>query len=237
MQNIEEFYITGLPIGTVIGECHFLTVSDYTEYFSHLEALSLTKEKIIFLRANNGESKEVLDELQKLDIVELILIHGDIKEMYTELLAKVFQDEEAFYKIETLEQFLEIRNLIMRMNCVKEEKINPNPEIQKWIEKSKKFKQQEGQKLTFADIVSSIATGTSHTYKDINEMTIYQMYMTFYRINNFKNFDTSTLFATVSSEKIKIESWSSHIDLYEEEQHGISRDEFNEKSNSLFGSS
>lgn len=236
MQNLEEFYILGEPIETDLGDCSFLTVKDYPSYSPHLEVLGLSKEKIVFLRHQQGERIEVINELQKLELVELVLLHTDIRGYYEELFARVFKDEDALYKIKSHDEFNAHRNLIMRMNCIREEKINPNPEIQKWIEKSKRFKQQEGDKITNGDMIASIAMFSGVTYKEIAEMTIYQMYMSFNSIGNFKNYDTTTLYSTVSSEKIKIHSWSEHIDLFKEEKHGISRSEFDEKSSGLFGS-
>ena len=99
--------------------------------------------------------------------------------------------------------------------------------------KSKKFK-SEG--IEFEDIVSSVAVYTGYTYEQINELTLYQFYTTFQRIGAFKSYDTNTLFATVSTEKINIESWCKHIDLFEnEEKEGLTRDAYNKLKSGIFG--
>jgi len=163
--------------------------------------------------------------------IYLVLYFPDLKEVYGELLFKVF-DSNSNFQLLNSNNFDYYRKLIMDMNCVKEEKINPNPEIQKWIEKSKKFK-ESGEKLEFSDIVSSVVGYNGLSYNDINEMTIYQLYMTFQRIGQIKGYDTSTLFATVA-EKVDVQSWCKHIDLFEEEAHGISRENFDKKIGSIF---
>ncbi|MEH6944818.1 hypothetical protein [Bacillus sp. JJ722] len=58
--------------------------------------------------------------------------------------------------------------------------------------------------------------------------------MTYYRIGHIKNYDTSTLFATVSPPKLKIDSWSKHIDIFADEKHFITKEEFNKNTGSAF---
>jgi hypothetical protein len=148
---------------------------------------------------------------------------------------KVFDNEEALYKINN-QNFDYYRKLIMDMNCVKEEVINPNPEIQRFIEKSKRVKQQESEPLTFADIVSSVVGYNGLSYRDINEMTVYQLYMTFHRIAQIKGYDTAVLFKTVQEkfkDNIKVENWCKHINLLEEEKHAIEYNTFKQTTGSI----
>lgn len=235
MLNIKEFYTTGLPIETDIGLCHFIKIKDYPTCFMDLQIIGMSKNEIInkYSQLNkDGSLNEFLNELNKHDLFEISTIIPEIQIAYYNIFLKVFLDEEVLLKI-TPENFNSIRLLIMEMNCIKEEEINPNPEIQKAIERSKRVKNQNNEKLTFSDISSSIVAFTGKSYEDINEMTIYQFYITYHRIARFKNYDTSTLFATVSNEKVNIESWSKHIDLFTEEKHAISHDEFKKTTGSV----
>ncbi|MGK4040948.1 hypothetical protein AB0Y20_01505 [Heyndrickxia oleronia] len=236
MLNIKEFYTTGLPIETDIGLCHFIKIKDYPTCFMDLQIMGMSKDEIInkYSKLNkDGSLNEFLNELNKHDLFEIISSIPEIQVAYYNIFLKVFLDEESLSKI-TPENFNSIRLLIMEMNCIKEEEINPNPEIQKAIERSRRVKNREGEKLTFADMSSSIVAFSGKSYDELNEMTIYQFYMTYYRIAQIKNYDTSTLFATVSSEKINIESWSKHIDLFADEKHSISHDEFKKTTGSVF---
>ncbi len=235
MQNIEEFYILGLPIQTDIGDAHFIKIKDYPDYFAELQAVGMSRLEIIhrYKELNkNGEMDEILNELEKSDLYDMSVGLPDLRLAYYKVFSKVFGDDEVVSKINK-ENFEFYRNLVMRMNYVKEEEINPNPEIQRAIERSRRVKQQNQEKMTFSDICSSIVVQSSNTYNDILEMTIPQFFTTYYRIGQFKNYDTSTLFATVA-EKVDIESWSKHIDLFQEENHFISESEFKNKTGSVF---
>lgn len=235
MMNIKEFYILGLPIKTEIGECHFLKVKEYPDYFMDLQVVSLTKDHLInkYSELNkDGSLTEFIEEISKRELFELAVTIPELQESYFRLFTKVFGNDEFLSEI-TTDNFNIYRKLIMDMNFVKEEIINPNPEIQKAIERSKRVKAAEGEPMEFADIVSSVVGFNGLTYQNINEFTIYQLYMTFHRIAQIKNYDTSTLFATVS-DKVKVDNWSKHIDLYAEEKHFISQDEFKKNAGSLF---
>jgi hypothetical protein len=235
MKDIKEFYILGLPIDTDIGQCEFIKVKEYPDYFADLQIMSLNKLHIIYKYHEinkNHEFDDVIKELEKLTLFEIVTGIPEIQMAYYRVFLKVFGNEEALYKINN-QNFDYYRKLIMDMNCVKEEVINPNPEIQRFIEKSKRVKQQESEPLTFADIVSSVVGYNGLSYRDINEMTVYQLYMTFHRIAQIKGYDTSTLFATVSTEKIKIESWCKHINLFEEEKHAIEYNTFKQTTGSI----
>jgi hypothetical protein len=229
MINLKEFYIIGEPIDTPIGKCEFIRIKDYPTYFMDLQIMSWSKREILFkyLDSSKDDSiREFIEELKKLTLYQIAFNIPEIKQAYFNVFLKVFGNTEIVDKI-TDENFADFRSLILSMNCQKEEKINPNPEIQRFIEKSKRAKNQDSEPLEFADISSSIvASSGGINYRDLSDMTIYQFYMTYHRIAQIKNYDTSTLFATVSSEKVNIESWSKHIDLFKDEKYSITHDEF-----------
>lgn len=223
IEDIREFYILGLPIQTEIGDCHFITVADYPNYFVDLQIISMTKDHIIqrYSKANkNGEYDELISNLRELSFFQIMVGIPDMFKAYSRIFDKVFNIQEAINRIKSEEEFNYYRSLIMKMSCIKEEKINPNPEIQAAIERSRRVKAQDAEKLEFADMVTSIASLGGFSYGEINDLTLFQMHMTYYRFAQIKSYDTSTLFATVSGE-VDIENWSKHIDLFEEEKHGI----------------
>lgn len=228
MINIKDFYTTGLPIDTEIGKCEFLKVKDYPDLFMDLQTIGMSKLQIIHKHMEinkDGSITEFINELNKHSLYEIMISIPQLTQAYYKVFIKVFGDEETVGDIHE-KNFDNIRNLIMDMNCIKEEKINPNPEIQRAIERSRRVKALDGEKLTFADMSSSIVAYSGKSYNDLNEMTIYQFHMTYHRIAQIKNYDTSTLFATVSADNINIESWSKHIDLFAEEKHAMSENEF-----------
>lgn len=235
MKNLKEFYIIGEPIETDIGLCDFIKVKEYPDFAFELQTISLNKLHLIYKYQQinkNHELDEFINELNKLSLFEIVFGIPELRQAYLKVFLRVFNDGKSVAQINQ-SNFEYYRKLVMDMNCVKEELINPNPEIQRAIERSRRVKQRESGGLEFADIVTSIVGFNGLSYKDIKEMTIYQLYMTFHRIAQIKGYDTNTLFATVSTEKINIESWCKHIDLLEDEKHFVTQEEFNKKTASV----
>src|SRR5690606_29535019 len=160
-------YILVILIETDIGECQFIKVKDYPDYFNDLQIHSLTKEHLIYKYSQlnkYGTLDEFLTELNKLNLFEIATNLPELQESYYKVFTKVFGTEEVLKYIHQ-DNFEYLRNLIMNMNCLKEEKINPNPEIQRALERSRRVKAQEGEKLTFADMCSSVVGFNGLTYQ------------------------------------------------------------------------
>ncbi|ASB89384.1 hypothetical protein OZL92_16750 [Bacillus sonorensis] len=223
-ENSQELFILGIPVDTPIGKCHFLKMKDYNDYAAYLNLIKMSKNEIVYRYSQlnkNGELNELIEEMKKLPLFDIVNQLPNFNEAYSEVFQKVFQNEGIFELIDR-DNFISIRKLIIEMHCLKEEKISPNPEVQRRIEQSKRLKRQEQELLEVYDMISSIMAFTGVPYKEIAEMTMYQMYMTFYRIDRIKDYDTSILFATVSPEAGKnIKHWSEHVDLFEEESHAL----------------
>lgn len=234
MKNLEEYYILGEPIDTDIGKCRFIKVREFPDVSQDLGIMTLGKDHIVNLLCKQSKEREheIVEKMKDVSLHEIVFTFPDLKESYRNMFTKVFSDE-SFKQIDG-GNFPFYRNLILKMNCQKEEKINPNPEIQRAIERSRRVKAQDGETLHFSDIVTSIVGFNGLTYDNINNFTLYQLYMTYYRIGQFKNYDTSTLFATVSPSKSKIDSWSKHIDMFAEEKHFVTQEEFNKNTGSAF---
>ena len=235
--NIDtDTFITGEPIETAIGDCRFFTVREYRKVSQDLSMMSLSKDHIINLmcREKNPEPEYVafVNHLMTLSLYEIVQRLPEFKEAYDRIFKSAFSNG-GWEKINA-GTFTKIRELILKMNCVTEEKINPNPEIQAAIERSKRVKAREGGDLKFGDLVSSIAMYSGIPYKEINDFSIYQLYMSFHRISHIFNYETTTLFATVPGSKVKIENWSKTVDLYEEDKHSVAYDNFKKTTGSMF---
>lgn len=238
-----DFYIFGEPIETKLGQVRFLT---YREYLLNISELSLMTQNVLHMYyqylkkvdKDNTEALDYLEEFKKLSLFQIV--HGE--EFMYDTYMKIFQmlvvpysedgnEHEMIMNSEDL--FMQYRKLVMDMNLLSEEAVSPNPEIQKGLEMSRETKQLGKDKTTFTDIVSSIVAGTANSFKDVCSMTVYQVYSTYYRMGAIFDYQTSTLFATVS-EKVNIESWGRHLDLYEKESHTIKAKEFNKKFGGMF---
>lgn len=244
-----DFYIFGQPIKTEFGLVRFLT---YQEYLLNNSELSLISQNVLHLyylyrkqieKENN--SKEALEEFKSFKeqkLYDVVLSTNYILESYIKILKLVLDNngysdddlEDVIYSIFSSEDsFLQIRNIIMDMNVLTEEEVNPTEEIQRFIEHSRTVKQQGAPKQTPIDIITSIVAGTPHSFEDVMNMNVMQVYALYARLGAFFNYQTTTLFATVA-EKVNVELWNKHIDLFEKESHVISHEKFMQTTGKIF---
>ncbi|MFJ7915851.1 MULTISPECIES: hypothetical protein [unclassified Lysinibacillus] len=238
----KNLFIFGETVNTKFGSIRFLT---YREYLSHAAEINLIAQNSLHIYYNyrnqlkeamaDESSLKALMEIKEADLLEIVLSTRQLLNAYLKIFQLVFDgNEEKQYEIifESSESFHFVRRLIMDMNVITEDKVSPNEEIQRAIERSRRFKQQSSQEQTFVDIVTSIVASTSNSFDDVCRMNIFQVYAIYARVGAIYNYQTSTLFATVA-EKVNIESWNKHIDLFKLEDDVISKNEFDKKFGGL----
>lgn len=237
MRNKKEDYITGRPIKTEWGTVRFLKIYEYLDHSDAITLITLNnlhiyyRYKQLFKNEKDPNVLSAVEELKELSLYEIVMGLDVFYHAYEEIyrlildhedndvddsLASIFSDEKSF---------MDFRQLFMDMNMLKEEAVSPNPEIQKAIERSIRVKMKTKEKQTISDILSSIVVGTGIDYETINNWTVLQVYATYYRLDQFKSYDATTLFATVA-EDVSIEHWGKHIDLYKTDSHAIEKDKF-----------
>lgn len=240
----KDFFIFGLPLKTELGEVRFLS---YFEYLQHLYELSLMKLNVLhfyyqyrnayemekFPKEERDEIEKSLLELKNESLFNIVRKREDIKSVYEKMFTMLIENPYASKTIfESEELFMFYRKLILDMNITLEDEVSPNEEIQKGIEMGRKINQQKGEKTSFVDIVTSIVASTNISFEDISNMNVFQVNAMYARICAIYNYQTSTLFATVSEQEI--ESWSKHIDLFDNGSSGtMKRSEFDKKFGKL----
>lgn len=210
MENFKELYFLGLPIETEIGTIHFLKIKDYHKLLKYIPYLNLEKSDLIELIAKTDkEIAKTISEMQFVDIIKELKTVLEIYANLQELFFLCFQ-ENVFKNITTDEQFEYYKNLIRDMNCINYEKKNPNPEIQRFIDYRKLYdKQKMNCEVSLESMVTSVWLAIS---SDVMELTIYQMYALFNRLTQFKNYDTTVLYSSVSGD-VKIDPWYKHVSM------------------------
>ena len=252
METLKEFYIYGIPIDTKIGKLHFMTVREYYDFIKegYLNSLVLTKDdllnKFIMLEKLDENLKvltEILSEMNLFEFLKFIEGFSTIDEnqkqqSYIHVLGlfdlylnfrKMFEfcfKEDVFSKISNCEEFEEYRDLIIEINCIPYKKPNPNPEIEKYNQMKRLIQKHKGESINFESMYTSVGLVFG---KDPDDMTLYKFNKYFSRLAQFKNYDTTTLFATVSSD-VKIESWYKVIEENKEELQTISEEEFRRRT-------
>lgn len=239
MEVDKEFFIFGLPVETELCSVRFLKYHEYVQVLPELSMMSLNVLHLYYQYKNahkekNPEIDKILEELKQDKLFNIVLGQEEFAMAYLKIFKMVIDDESVIEKIFDNEKlFMFYRKLVLDMQILNEEIVSPNEEIQKAIERSRRVKQQKAEKQSYGDIISSIVAGTSNSFKDVTEMNVYQVYSIFYRMSAIFNYQTSSLFATVA-EKVQIESWNKHIDLFKNESDTFEQGEFNKKFGSMF---
>lgn len=242
---MKEFYIYGRPIKTQIGDLHFITVEEYYDFIheGHLSILVLQKEDLLQrlkeIEKLDSGIKPIISTVEKLTLFEFVRLIGNLDmdgiddQSYIKLLKidslyagfkKLFEfcfKEDVFDRILSNEEFEEYRKLILEINCIPYEKPNPNPEIERYNQMKRLMQKHKGESADFESMYTSVWVGLSQCP---DKLTLYRFNKLFARIAQFKNYNTSTLFATVSND-VKIDMWYKAIEEQEEEKQYITEEQ------------
>jgi len=109
-----------------------------------------------------------------------------------------------------------IRNIIMKQNLMFEPKKYKDPIVQEWADKVVAVRSKKQGHTTLEDMITTVKAYQGVSYEQISKQSIYQLYADFFRICKIVNFEQSSLFSTVSSEKITIEYFAQNINLFVE---------------------
>jgi hypothetical protein len=233
MENIKEFYVLGQPIETDIGLAHFIKLKEYPEFIKYSPYLNLEKFEIInLIKELDVDIAKQLNDVPFVNIIKELKSVMEVYEMYKKLFMLVFKDD-VFDNIENDEQLEFYKILIRQMNCVVYEKKNPNPEIERFNQLKKMYnKSKSDGEISLESMITSVWLSLG---SDVFDLTVYQIYALFNRVSQFKNYDTTTLYNSVSGE-VKIDGWYKHIEMIENKDEGISIDDFSNYANKIIKS-
>ena len=224
MLNIRDLYIQGDYIDTPLGKCYFIKVEEYPDMIYYRRFFEIQKDKIVLeAKKDNSDYADILNEMELVQIIKHDSKFRDMfndffmfffKDGYTEVetkdkdgkVIKVKKPDDFMSQIKSDEELESVLDLFKEMNCIRIEKENPNPELAAMDKLKQKMEEAKGEGITYEAMYTSIWVQTGINPEN---MTVYQFHKLFDRISQFKKYDTSTLFATVASEKSKhkIESW------------------------------
>jgi hypothetical protein len=114
----------------------------------------------------------------------------------------------------TVQNYEQVREIIMKQNLMFEQKVYKNKLVQEWANKVLESRAKNSAKISIEDIITTVSVYKGKSYDELMNYTIYQLYADFYRIRKMKQYDTSTLFATVSTEKFSIEDFAEEINMF-----------------------
>jgi len=236
----KDLFITGKPILTPYGNVRFLTYYEYISQISNLSTISMNVLHIYYMYKKHADESrdkkfiQLVEGIKEESLYNLVKENEMFKKSYLEVFRLLFESEsipDAIFEEE--KAFDECREIIMQMNMLKEEEVSSNPEIQMFINNGNSAR-GTGEKQSFTDLISSVVVGSFKSYEEVCNMTVLQVYATYYRIGQMKNYDTTVLYSTVA-EKVNIEDWNKHIDLFEDKKSGIDKKSFAKTYGNLFG--
>lgn len=162
---------------------------------------------------NEDKTKDI-SELELIDFFKQINIYVDGK--------KIDRDNYDY-----------IRKMIIKCNGIRLPKQSKNKELQKWFDKSYDHKKDD---TDMEDILTTVMAYTGYTPEQIRKTTIYQVNAFIARINKLKEFDTQIQCMCAGAEKIKLEPFTKHINLFEEDKISTSLDKFKQQMGGLLSS-
>lgn len=239
------------PVDTPFGKLRFLTFDEYMDFQDDLTwiAQNVLHLYYMFLKTipeHDKESRKKFKEFKEHSLREIVLTHEAILYSYQQVLLLMLDENDFSNDPQSLnnilvdifshdETFLLIREYIMKMNLLKEDKVSPNAKIQQLLERDREVNNRINinKTPTLSDIAFSVSGLTPHSIEEVRQMSPIQVHSLYARISADKDYERNVLFATVSNE-VEIESWAKKIDLFEVKDTAISKSAFDQKNAGMF---
>jgi len=213
--TFKELWFLDNPVETGIGMCRFVKVREYEKILMLSSILQLGKLKAIqFVKENNigtigiDEAISLLNEMSFIEIIRSVEWLG-LLEGYNNLFDFCFINKGSFDLVKTDEELDFYVKLIKDMNNIAFEKPCLNPELEYFNKLEQIAKERKGEVITFKSMVMNVGL-----YKDnVLDISIYSLHEYFTTISNNKNYNTGTLYQTVSAEKMKITPWYADLSV------------------------
>lgn len=215
-----------------VGEIRFLTLEEYLNIQGEIQLLLMNGLHMYYAFTKDMKTKQerktlwFLRDAELFDIVTLTDEQGRfVFEQFFMAYIKIYEllfDRETVLRIMTnKELFDETREAFMLMQVLKEERVTKYAMTQKAFDRRKKMlAQQMGDRAPrMADIASAVVVHSGISYEQVSGYTVYQLYLTYYRISQIKDHDTTVLYSTVAP-KVDMVSWAEHIDMFKEDTEG-----------------
>ena len=218
MEYNYEFFYLGKPVETPIGLVEFKKVEEYDKVAKYLAILKNT-DKIsilkLLMKSGNGELANILSTEPLLDTL-IVLKESVLYEQYVEALEYflckniINQDDLVIYTDEELYEYLE---LIYHMNATSfPRRLTGNPEIDRYIQYEKQLANSKSGGMTIEAILSSVKVYMGLSMDELKNMTIYQLFADFYRVNQYQSFTVTSMYTMMDS-KVKIIDWNKDVDI------------------------
>lgn len=114
------------------------------------------------------------------------------------------------------------RKVVMEQNLIQEEKIYKSKLFAQWMQDAKELNRKNGSNREIDDIISTIRIYTGASYNEIAQQTYYQIMTDFCRIQKFKEYELTALFASQHGTKnISIVDYTESLGLRKDQDDGL----------------
>ena len=213
-------HIFGKPIQIEkVGDLYPVKVFDYETFEMNASILGLGKKHCII---DDEENTNLLDLIVGASKNEPSMIM-QLENLFTLVCRKTFKFKKKnnFYAFISLnddsyignDNYDIVRDTIMKQNLVFEPKVYESTLVQEWANKVKKARAKKGEKITVEDMISTVSTYKGLKHEEILDMTIYQLYSDFQRIQKLKDFDMIILFRSQGAD-IEPGHYAGYINMF-----------------------
>lgn len=211
-------YIDGIDKDNPI-YIHPVKLKDYDEFNEVSQLLHISKNHF-------EDIDQPLLFLVFMCVEQLQLTREELIEKFEKTFSIVTQKEVKFISQEnfdgfvidntnliTVQNYEEVRKIIMNQNLIFEQKVYKNKKVQEWANKAMEAKARNSSKISIEDIITTVSVYKGVNYKEIKEYSLYQLYADFYRIRKMKKYDADIIFRSVS-DSVTIEDFAEEVNLF-----------------------
>ncbi|WP_297993924.1 hypothetical protein [uncultured Clostridium sp.] len=185
---------------------HYLTFSK--EYLGIGDDVGLLYALIIAFSQDKCRDAEKID----IAIMETLKEFADLFSIITrkEIIYNEIDNDFVFKSIDGVvtinsENFDVLRNVVLKMCLIKENKVFKNKEVEKWYYKGLKAAQRGKKEIDIDDVVSIVIQDMKYSFEYVYNLNIFQLYVLYARINNSIGYETISKFRCVGEVKSNLE--------------------------------
>lgn len=216
-------YILAKPeIVDRVGKIYPIKVAEYDEFEKSAGILGLGK-KHFRLEDEDINKYSLLDLIMSLPDDEMNIIET-LEKLFLLVCRKDFKftnqgNSYAFISKDNKsyinkKNYDKVREIVMKQNLIFEPKVYKSKLVQEWADKVKKARAKKGDKITVEDMISTVSAFTGKLHENIANMSIYQLYSDYRRIEKIKDFDSVILFRSQGA-KAEVNYFGGYINMFQ----------------------
>ncbi len=204
-----------------IGKIYPVLLKDYKKIRKYSYYLTFSKEYLgvgsdigLLYALIITISRTKCNDIKKMDfaIIETLKEFAELFSIVTkkEIIYNIINNDFIFKSTDDMvtinsDNFDTLRNVVLKMCLIKENKVFKNKEVEKWYYKGLKAAQRGKKEIDIDDVVSIVIQDMKYSFEYVYNLNIFQLYVLYARINNSIGYETISKFRCVGDVKSKLE--------------------------------